>query len=221
MYSQHYPSRNNKLINNFSQQPKQQTVYEPNDIGLNLISQPGSHLINHPSFYHQFNTRSSSPTKSTSIGEISPFAHHHSISSNKHANRSINNTQQSGVVVLHYSPDDLPMITDLDSVGSKFASSESELQKLKEHLIISDHQPTNSTSKSKNFRTNRRPLSFKKALEKFEKLDSHPLVPNNSSTTTNNNTIKSGSKGSSNEGAIDNKEDNRRSQYEMNYEISV
>ena len=119
------------------------------------------------------------------------------------------------------------MITDLDNVGNKFAS-ETELQKLKEHLIYpssDNHQQINTSSssnKSKYFFSNRRPLSFKKALEITENLE-RSNVPNNS--THNNNTIKTGTKiNSSNEGTnltIDNKEDNRHSQYDMNYEISV
>lgn len=229
LYSQHHPIP----LRNLQQQKHQNhsNNYEKtNEIGLHLISQPGSNLINHPNFYNQFSNRPISPTKSNSINEISPFAHHH-----KQGTRSNGNSQQSGVVV-YYSPEESSslMITDLDTVGNKFTASETELQKLKEHLVykpdscgINNHQKSNSSSKKYFF--SKRPVSFKKALEITEQLDRNSLhnVPNNSNASNNNNSIKSGTKANTgNDGTkLDsNKDENRHSQYEMNYdnyEISV
>lgn len=215
LYSQHYPMPVRKLDNTHQKTQQQPNTYDTskNEIGLHLISQPG--LINHPNFYHQFN-RPVSPAKSTSISEISPYAYHNS---NKQLHRPNGNQQQSGVVV-YYSPEEASnslMITDLDNVSSKFAS-ETELQKLKEHLIYnspesrSGDQQSNSNKKSYFF--SKRPVSFKKALEiteQFEKGDRNTHLPTN----------KKGANKSSapNEGTsltIDsNKDDNRHSQYEI------
>ena len=224
LYNQHYPIplRNLYNLTNLTQQQQKQQQqncpnYNTNEIGLHLISQPGSHLINHPNFYHQFN-RSTSPTKSTSISEISPYAHYNS---SKQLIKSNGNAQQQSGVVVYYSPEEASnslMITDLDSVGNKFAS-ETELAKLKEHLIYNNAETSNLTKQqnsNKKYFFSKRPMSFKKALEITEQLDR-----NSSHGVPNNNNLNNKNASKSNDAADSNKDDNRKSQYEMNYEISV
>lgn len=231
LYSQHHPLPPHRNLHNQQvQPPKQANAFEATEIGLHMISQPGSHLINHPNFYHQFQARPTSPSKSISHGEISPYAHH--TSSSKPAGKM--NGQQSGVVV-YYSPEENSslMITDLDmdSVGNSKFASETDLKHLKEHLIYnnpknadpsgnggSHHQkPANANKK---YFFSKRPLSFKKALEITEQLDRNSThVPNSAnSTTSNNNNAPNETTSLTIDGT---KDDKRISQYDMNYEISV
>jgi len=211
LYSQHYPMpvRNTHLQQQhpLAANTQKQQAYDTtnHEIGLHLISQPG--LINHPNFYH------------------------HQFNAQKQANG-----KQSGVVVYHYSPEEADnslMITDLDrdAMGNNKFASETELQKLKEHLIYNSpdrcSDQSNSTANKKSYFFSKRPVSFKKALEiteQFEK-DRNTHVPNNNKP--NSNAMKSANKSTTAEGTVNetsntgNKEDNRHSQYEMNYEISV
>lgn len=220
LYSQHHPMPPHRNLHNPVQQ-KQPNAFETTEIGLHMISQPGSHLINHPNFYHQFQARPTSPSKSISHSEISPYAHHTGPSKPK----PNGNGQQSGVVV-YYSPEETSslMFTDLDSVANSKFASETDLKHLKEHLIYgnADGGAGGSHQKpaTKKYFFSKRPLSFKKALEITEQLDRNSThVPNNAaSNTSNNNNAPNETTSLTIDGS---KDDKRISQYDMNYEISV
>lgn len=97
-----------------------------------------------------------------------------------------------GGMVIYYSP-------DAGCISNSKFNSESELQKFKNLSISSDYESSTS-NKDFNFNLNdkmvKRPMPFVKALEITNKLDQSKQAKNENS-------------------------DNRQSQYEMNYEISV
>jgi len=149
-----------------------------------------------PGIFSYYNNKiSASPSKSTSITEIS-----------SHFKRSPGKKYESqgpeGGMVIYYSP-------DAGAMSNSKYSSESELQKFTSSTPPSQHMhPDKSVDNDFSYDSRdkilKRPMPFLKALEISNKMEKGSLFSDQAKSLT-----------------VKEADTNRQSQYEMNYEISV
>jgi len=161
-----------------------------------------------PGMLNYYNSqRPISPAKSTSNSEISTQSQNRSVAPGGGPGGG------PGGMVIYYSPDAGCM-----PETAKFCS-ETELQRLREHQPLHkqrnsgtpDHTLTQSTNATHFVK---RPMSFMKALEMTDKIERADSLNNQLSPRQQQIQRR-------NDSQTTNGDENRQSQYEMNYEISV